>query len=340
MDAEARKTLVVLEEGNQITRLIREEATRRGYEVITYRDATGLLVMSRQLDADAVVIDAHLRGAGSVIAVKSFRRNVNLAATPVIALLARSGPAAEELSNAGVQACVPEGSDAKRILDAVKEHEQESLDFTQAPAEVLADEDRLAAVAQTGLVDSPPEPGFDRLTQLARALLVAPISLTTFVTDSRQFLKSQVGLAEPWATRRETPLSHSFCQWVVADGRALVVEDATTHRVLRENKAIQDLNVVAYAGMPVTGARGHSVGAMCAIDSRPRNWTPEDLATLQDLAVIASAHSHWTPERARDAIEASARTMRRYGPRLRDHERDGLLGVVEEQAGRLAPRAA
>ena len=55
----------------------------------------------------------------------------------------------------------------------------------------------------------------------------------SLVDRHRQFFKSQVGLPEPTATARETPLTHSFCQWVVADQHELVVPDARVHPLLK-----------------------------------------------------------------------------------------------------------
>ena len=62
------------------------------------------------------------------------------------------------------------------------------------------DSARLAAVARTALLDTPPEEGFDRLTRMAARLLGAPVSLITLVADDRQFFKSAMGLPEPWAS--------------------------------------------------------------------------------------------------------------------------------------------
>ena len=46
--------------------------------------------------------------------------------------------------------------------------------------------ERLAAVARTALLDTPPEEAFDRLTRMAARLLGAPVSLITVVTDDRR----------------------------------------------------------------------------------------------------------------------------------------------------------
>ena len=134
------------------------------------------------------------------------------------------------------------------------------------------------------LLDSPPEESFDRLTRLASRLLGAPVALVTLVGDDRAFFKSAIGLPEPWATRRGTPLSHSFCRHVVATGAPLVVEDARRHPLVRGNPAVRELRWIAYAGVPLLGNGGPAVGALCVIDHLPRIWSPRDLALLADLA--------------------------------------------------------
>jgi GAF domain-containing protein len=334
------KKLLILEDGVQLTRLLTADAASRGYDLITYKDATGVLVMARQLQADAMLLDGQLRGAGSVIALKAFRRNVNTAALPIVAVVGRTGPKAEELKAAGAQSSVSEPFDARKLFDAVDANLQDELDFTAAPAQALAEPGQVEATAAANVIDTPPDPYFDRLTRLSAQLLMAPVTLATFVTQTRQFFKSAMGLAEPWATKRETPLSHSFCQWVVSSREPLVVDDAREHKVLRENLAIRDLGVIAYAGVPMTGKGGHAIGSFCAIDTKPRKWSDDDLKTLHDLATVAEAYSHPEPARHREAVAAASRMLRRYGSRLRDPERDELLNIVEEQTLRLVPRPA
>jgi signal transduction histidine kinase len=149
------------------------------------------------------------------------------------------------------------------------------------PAATLS---RLAALRATALLDTPAEGAFDRLARLAARLLRAPVALVTLVDEDRQFFKSCIGLPEPWASRRETPLSHSFCQHAVARERPLVIEDARAHPLVHDNPAIQDLGVVAYAGIPLVTSDGVALGSFCVIDAVPRRWTEDDLATLTDLA--------------------------------------------------------
>src|SRR5215208_5697816 len=104
-------------------------------------------------------------------------------------------------------------------------------------SEVLSDPHRLRALEAAALLDTPAEATFDRLTSLASRVLGVPVALVSLVTPDRQFFKSQCGLPSPYAERRQTPLSHSFCQYVVEDGAALVVEDARLDERLADNRA-------------------------------------------------------------------------------------------------------
>lgn len=161
------------------------------------------------------------------------------------------------------------------------------MHFSELPS-LLGDMARLQALAETELLDSASEERFDRYTRLAARLLHAPTSLISLVDDRRQFFKSFFGLGEPWATLRETPLSHSFCKHAVASGEALIVKDATKHPLLHENLAIPDLGVIAYAGIPLKAA-GKNIGVLCVVDAQPRSWTEDDIDTLRSLAAAVSS---------------------------------------------------
>ena len=155
------------------------------------------------------------------------------------------------------------------------------------PAPELGDEERLAVVRRIGLVDQPADPALDRVARLAQRLLRAPVALVSLLERDRQFATSCIGLPEPWASRREFPLSHSLCQHTVVSRAPLVVGDAREHPALRDNLAVTELGAVAYAGVPLVLEGGHAVGTLCVVDAEPRVWTAEDVATLSDLAASA-----------------------------------------------------
>jgi GAF domain-containing protein len=151
-------------------------------------------------------------------------------------------------------------------------------------AEALSEPGRLAALQDAALLDSPPEEPFDRLARLAATAVNAPVALVSAVDRDRQFFKSCLGLPEPWATRRETPLSHSFCEHVVAAKEPVIVSDARKDERLLDNLAIQDLGVIAYLGVPLITREGHAVGTLCVIDHEPRIWTSHEISLVKDVA--------------------------------------------------------
>ena len=62
--------------------------------------------------------------------------------------------------------------------------------------------------------------------------------LVTLVSPDEQVFPGAAGLPEPYQSERRTPLSHSFCQHVVASSEPLVVEDARVHPLVRHNLAV------------------------------------------------------------------------------------------------------
>ena len=149
--------------------------------------------------------------------------------------------------------------------------------------------ERLQAIGAAGLLDGAPAPIFDRFARLAARVAQAPTALVSVVTDERQHFAGLCGLPQPWADARQTPLSHSFCQHVVANGAPLVVGDAREDPVLCSNLAIPDLDVIAYAGFPIFAPSGHVLGSLCAIDPVPRVWQSGQLEALADIAALAGS---------------------------------------------------
>ncbi len=171
-------------------------------------------------------------------------------------------------------------------------------------------ERRLEALRRTALLDTPAEESFDRLARLATRVTGAPVGLITLVDRDRQFFKSCVGLPPPWCDVRQTPLTHSFCMHVVATGKPLIIEDARLHPVLRENLAVDQLGVVAYAGVPLTASAGEAIGTFCLIDMRPRVWTEGELCILGDLADSVMTEIELRASRADNEQVLTAETAR------------------------------
>ena len=170
----------------------------------------------------------------------------------------------------------------RRRVALLEEHALNEALLTTARA--VQDPARVGALRGTGLLDSEPDPAFDRHVRLAAEVLNAPVALVSLVDEDRQFLKSCIGVDEPIASERETPLSHSFCQHAVAQREPLIVEDAREHPVLKHNPAVEESGAIAYAGVPLIDTAGHALGTLCVLDHRPRQWTKHQVELLGDLA--------------------------------------------------------
>jgi PAS domain S-box-containing protein len=152
--------------------------------------------------------------------------------------------------------------------------------------QILRNPARLAALQRTALLDTPSGDPFDHITRLAAHSLHVPGAIITLVDAERQFFVSSFGLPEPWASYRETPLSHSFCQHTVARAEPLVVGDARTDSGLCDNGAVREMGVVAYAGFPLYEQSGHVLGSFAVFDSRPHPWTDTELSLAREFAEL------------------------------------------------------
>ena len=324
---------------------------QQGWEVVAASDAAMAMAVALKTRPDAVVINTEIPGGGGLTALKRLRTSIHTAATPVIVVGQHATTQKQEFLSAGAQECIEPPSHAAALCAAIQKHLARPQTVFEAPREALRDATRMAALKASGLLDSAPEQSFDRVTQLAAKLLGVPVALLSLVDKDRQFFKSQVGLSEPWATARQTPLSHSFCQWVVSGRESIAIEDANAHPLLRTNLAIRDLGVIAYAGVPVYGKEGQALGSLCAIDTMPRAWTDVDLATLHDLRKLAEACAaqfelaQQPPTKVSDfdryveatgnAISGALGILRRGGPMLSPSESNTLFDVIEQHGQHL-----
>jgi PAS domain S-box-containing protein len=155
--------------------------------------------------------------------------------------------------------------------------------MSSRPSSVLADPGQLAALRQSKLLDTPAEEAFDRLVRQAAHMLEVPIALVSLIDQDRQVLKASVGLPEPRASARQTPLSPSLCQQLLVTQQPLVIPDTRRHPLTRDDEFLLAHGLAAYLGIPLIVA-GQVLGSLCVADRQPRHWTADQIATLTDLA--------------------------------------------------------
>lgn len=143
---------------------------------------------------------------------------------------------------------------------------------------------RLKALAASGLIDSPPEQAFDRITWLATRIADTPMSMVSLLTARRQWFKSRVGI-----DIAETPREWAFCGHAVLRDTPLIVSDASNDDRFSGNPlVINDPFIRFYAGFPVVDGEGYRLGTLCVLDRRPRTLDEQQRRALSELATIAS----------------------------------------------------
>lgn len=139
---------------------------------------------------------------------------------------------------------------------------------------------RIALLNKLGLLDSPPEIEFDRITQLAADVLEVPIALVSLVDSNRQWFKSCVGL-----DAKETPRSEAFCAHAILADEPLIVGDTLLDARFAENPLVLGApHIRFYAGIPLLSRDGLALGTLCIIDRAPRALTPKQVRVLKGLA--------------------------------------------------------
>jgi HD-GYP domain-containing protein (c-di-GMP phosphodiesterase class II) len=143
---------------------------------------------------------------------------------------------------------------------------------------------RLEALAACQILDTPAEREFDRITTLAARLLEAPVALISFIDHDRQWFKSSFGFPA-----KETSRDISFCDHTIRGDLPLVVCDAVVDDRFSSNPlVVAPPGIRFYAGVPLRVNGDVAVGALCVIDTKPRELSSSELTTLMDLAEIVA----------------------------------------------------
>lgn len=143
--------------------------------------------------------------------------------------------------------------------------------------------ERLKALKQLRILDTPIEERFERITRLVAHALNVPKVAFTLIDRDRQWLKSEVGLNGVTETTRDV----AFCAHTILGDDILHVPDATLDDRFSDNPLVTDgLKIRFYAGCPVRSPEGQRVGSLCAIDTEPRQLNDRELQTLRDLTLL------------------------------------------------------
>ncbi len=147
----------------------------------------------------------------------------------------------------------------------------------------MHDERRLSALRAYDPAGMGQDHGLDALCSLVRMTLNVPMAAVTLV-DER--LTHHVGLAG--MELGALPNDITFCSRTIEGTLPMLVEDATKDARFASNPfVITDPGVRFYLGAPLIAPDGSALGAICAVDTKTRLCSAEEISKLSTLASTA-----------------------------------------------------
>lgn len=140
------------------------------------------------------------------------------------------------------------------------------------------EQERLFALKQLNLLDTPPSESFDRITRMACQLFDLPIAAVSLTDSNRQWFKSRVGVVHTEIARFK-----ACCAEVADSSQMLVINDLLESPFYRDGPLARS-GIRFYAGAPLVTRDGYTLGAMCVLGTEPRDITNREQAALRDLA--------------------------------------------------------
>lgn len=175
------------------------------------------------------------------------------------------------------------------------------------------------------VLDTPPEPSFDEIVQLAARLTASPVALLALVDTNRLWCKSRVGLE-----RAAMPREESFCAHAILGESLFEVADAAADsRFAGSALVAAEPFARSYAGVPLLNPEGYTLGTLCVMHRQPRQ-----LAVADRAALIVLAHAAMT------ALELRRATSRMHELTMTDAltglpNRPALMDALDRSIARL-----
>lgn len=141
---------------------------------------------------------------------------------------------------------------------------------------------RQLALDRLEVLDTAPEEPFENIVSLVQDVLHVPIATVALVDSNRQWFKARRGL-EVGQTARDI----AFCDKTIGKNRPLVIPETRSDPQFCDNPLVVGAPYIrSYLGIPLTTPDGYAVGTLCAIDTKPRDFSGSDVSILENFAKL------------------------------------------------------
>lgn len=191
------------------------------------------------------------------------------------------------------------------------------------------------------------------IVTLASRVLDAPISYVSVLEmqKGRQYVSASVGQIFEEADARDMSIEGSICTYVQATQKTVAIPDLLNDHRTQNNDFVVQSGLRSYLGSPIHTTTGKVIGALCCMSLSPREWTQDDIATLESFArcvddIVWARTLALEERKARVDLEQIVATRSGYIAHVSHEIRTPLTGIIgsikmlsqvksEEQSTRL-----
>jgi DNA-binding NarL/FixJ family response regulator len=305
-----RKRVVIVDDSRTMQAILEQMlSARSGFEIVGIAaDGESALTMIRTLKPDLVTIDLMMPYIDGAQLLSELRPYTEMRKVIISATAAKSLALIARLEGLGADACIckneisqdPEGfirslsaiiTKPRRIKSGSSSAPSHKPSLPTSPYPIPTDEnDRIATLKKIGIANDIFDRKFDLLTEHLATTTRFAACIMTFIDHDKQWVKSGYNFE-----RMSMARSQAICNYTLCGDTAFIVSDTFSDARFSELDVVKSGAIRSYVGQPIVGSDGVRLGAICLLDSKPKNINLEELRNLRSIAKIAaSIIDDWT----------------------------------------------
>jgi formate hydrogenlyase transcriptional activator len=141
---------------------------------------------------------------------------------------------------------------------------------------------RLSALRRYEILDTPPEPAFDRIAEMAANFFHVPMAGVSLVDENRVWFKSRVGI-----NVRQTARDAGLCSLAMLAQGVYHLSDAAHDQRALGHPFVTELGIRFYAAAALRNGEGFNLGTVWVLDQKTREIASGEEQMLRMLAALA-----------------------------------------------------
>ncbi len=140
--------------------------------------------------------------------------------------------------------------------------------------------DRIAALYQLHILDTPPEEDFDDIAELAAHICDTPIATIAFEDNNRYWFKARYSINISESVKKD-----ALCCGNIHKNEVYVIDDCQKDAKYADNIFVSGPTKIRFfAGIALVNDEGFLLGYLCVMDNKPRHLTEKQISGLKKLS--------------------------------------------------------